>query len=48
MSPAFDERDSILAAMDRILKGTVERSNGALTIVALALEADVPTNALTQ
>jgi hypothetical protein len=42
MSPAPDERDRILAAMDRILGGTPQRSNGALTIVALATEADVP------
>ncbi|KUO15972.1 hypothetical protein [Streptomyces dysideae] len=48
MSPAPDERDRIRAAMDRILRGTPERSNGALTIVALALEAGVPRNALTQ
>jgi hypothetical protein len=48
MSPAPDERDRIRAAMDRILTGTPERSNGALTVVALALEADVPRNALTQ
>lgn len=48
MSPAPDERDRIRAAMDRILTGTHERSNGALTIVALAIEADVPRNALTQ
>ncbi|MCX5336799.1 hypothetical protein [Streptomyces sp. NBC_00140] len=48
MSPAPDERDRIRAAMDRILAGTPERSNGALTIVALAIEADVPRNALTQ
>ncbi|MET8629610.1 hypothetical protein ABZW30_38775 [Kitasatospora sp. NPDC004669] len=48
MSPAPDERDRIRAAMDRILTGTPERSNGALTIVALAVEADVPRNALTQ
>ncbi|MFS0696695.1 hypothetical protein [Streptomyces nitrosporeus] len=34
--------------MDRILGGTPERSNGALTIVALAVEAGVPRNALTQ
>ncbi|MFD1545797.1 hypothetical protein [Nonomuraea guangzhouensis] len=34
--------------MDRILDGTPENSNGALTIVALAQEADVPRNALTQ
>ncbi|MCX4751199.1 hypothetical protein OG455_37815 [Kitasatospora sp. NBC_01287] len=48
MSPAPDERDRIRAATDRILAGTPERSNGALTIVALAIEADVPRNALTQ
>ncbi|MCA1655443.1 MAG: hypothetical protein LC635_03120 [Pseudonocardiaceae bacterium] len=34
--------------MDRILAGTAQNSNGALTIVALAHEADVPRNALTQ
>ncbi|MFE2729049.1 hypothetical protein [Kitasatospora sp. NPDC059327] len=34
--------------MDRILAGKPERSNGALTIVALAQEAGVPRNALTQ
>jgi hypothetical protein len=48
MTPALDERDRIRAAMDRILAGIPERSNGALTIVALAIEADVPRNALTQ
>ncbi|MFF7976709.1 hypothetical protein [Streptomyces sp. NPDC007905] len=48
MSPVADERDRIRAAMDRILRGTPERSNGALTIVALAVEAGVPRNALTQ
>lgn len=48
MTPAPDERDRIRAAMDRILADAPERSNGALTIVALALEADVPRNALTQ
>ncbi|MFC1415606.1 hypothetical protein [Streptacidiphilus cavernicola] len=48
MSPAPDERDRIRAAMDRILAGAPERSNGALTIVALAIEADFPRNALTQ
>ncbi|MFF1715561.1 hypothetical protein [Streptomyces sp. NPDC058268] len=31
MSPALDERDRIRAAMDRIMKGTPEHSNGALT-----------------
>ena len=34
--------------MDRILAGAPERSNGALTVVALAIEAGVPRNALTQ
>jgi septal ring factor EnvC (AmiA/AmiB activator) len=48
MHPIPDERDRIRAAMDRILSGTAQRPNGALTIVALALEAEVPRNALTQ
>lgn len=48
MTPAADERDRIRAAMQRILDGVPQRSNGALTVVALALEADVPRNALTQ
>lgn len=48
MSPAPDERDRIRSAMDRILAGSPEHSNGALTIVALATEARVPRNALTQ
>ncbi|MFI1721784.1 hypothetical protein [Streptomyces sp. NPDC020489] len=48
MTPAHDERDRIRAAMDRILAGTPEQSNGALTVVALATEAGVPRNALTQ
>ena len=48
MTPALDERDRIRAAMDRILDGVPERSNGALTVVALAIEASVPRNALTQ
>ena len=48
MSPAPDERDRIRAAMDHILQGTAQHSNGALTIVALAQEAGVPRNALTQ
>ena len=43
-----DERAQIRAAMDRMLAGTPERSNGALTVVALALEAGVPRNALIQ
>jgi septal ring factor EnvC (AmiA/AmiB activator) len=48
MSPEPGERERIRAAMDRILAGTPERSSGALTVVALALEAGVPRNALTQ
>ena len=48
MSPAPDERDRITAAMTRILSGCPEHSNGALTILALAQEAGVPRNALTQ
>ncbi|MFI0424043.1 hypothetical protein [Spongiactinospora sp. 9N601] len=48
MSPAPDERDRIRAAMTRILAGTPQNSTGALTIVALAHEAEVPRNALTQ
>jgi hypothetical protein len=47
-APAPDERDRIRAAIDRILAGAPERSNGALTVVALAIEAGVPRNALTQ
>jgi septal ring factor EnvC (AmiA/AmiB activator) len=48
MTPAPGERDRIRAAIDRILGGRSQRSSGALTIVALAREADVPRNALTQ
>ncbi|MGW7724921.1 hypothetical protein ACWGJ6_16395 [Streptomyces canus] len=48
MSPALDERARIRAAMDRILSGEPAHSTGALTIVALAQEAGVPRNALTQ
>ncbi|WP_060886749.1 hypothetical protein [Streptomyces caniscabiei] len=48
MSPAPDERDRIRAAINRILQGTAQHSNGALTIVALAQEAGIPHNALTQ
>jgi septal ring factor EnvC (AmiA/AmiB activator) len=48
MSPAPEERDRIRAAMDRIFAGTAENATGALTIVALAHEAGVPRNALTQ
>lgn len=45
---AMDERDRIRAAMDRILAGRPRHSSGALTVVALAQEAQVPRNALTQ
>jgi chromosome segregation ATPase len=48
MTADLSERDRIRAAMDRILDGTPERSNGALTVVALAIEAGIPRNALTQ
>ncbi|GAA3140060.1 hypothetical protein [Streptomyces echinatus] len=48
MTPALDERARVRAAMDRILAGNCQHSNGALTIVALAQEAQVPRNALTQ
>jgi septal ring factor EnvC (AmiA/AmiB activator) len=48
MTAEPDERARIGAAMDRILAGAPERSNGALTVVALATEAGVPRNALTQ
>jgi len=48
MTADLSERDQIRAAMSRILDGTPERSNGALTVVALAIEAGVPRNALTQ
>ncbi|MFE7901048.1 hypothetical protein ACFU3E_26825 [Streptomyces sp. NPDC057424] len=41
-TPALVERDGIRAAMERILAGTPEQSNGAPTIVALAAEAQVP------
>ncbi|AXI70449.1 hypothetical protein DTW94_03480 [Streptomyces cavourensis] len=48
MTPAPDEGDRIGAASHRILTGCPERSNGALIIVALAVEAVVPRNALAQ
>jgi hypothetical protein len=48
MTAVPDQRERIRAATDRILAGTPQRSNGALPIVALAIEADVPRNALTQ
>lgn len=48
MSADPDERSRIRTAMQRLLNGTANHSNGALTIVALAQEAGVPRNALTQ
>lgn len=48
MSPTPDERERIRAAIHRLLNDQAEHSNGALTIVALAQEAQVPRNALTQ
>jgi hypothetical protein len=48
VTPAPDERDRIRAAMERIINGTPQHSNGALTIVALAHEAQLPRSALTQ
>jgi hypothetical protein len=48
VTPAPDERERITAAMTRILSGCPEHSNGALSVVALAQEAGVPRNALTQ
>ncbi|BEL13003.1 hypothetical protein Q0Z83_111940 [Actinoplanes sichuanensis] len=48
MSADPDERTRISAAMHRLLGGTAQHSNGALTIVALAQEAGVPRNALIQ
>ncbi|MFF5291881.1 hypothetical protein [Paractinoplanes globisporus] len=48
MSDIPDERARIREAMQRILDGTPHNSTGALTIVALAHEAGVPRNALTQ
>jgi hypothetical protein len=41
------ERGQIRAAMDRLLAGTPLRSDGALTIVSLAAEADVKRYLLT-
>jgi hypothetical protein len=42
-----DERDAIMAAGARLLAGTPIRSSGALTIVALAQEAEVKRHVLT-
>ena|SRR5713101_5604898 len=41
------ERDLIRAAIDRLLAGTPLRSDGALTVVSLATEADVKRHVLT-
>ncbi|MDK9497039.1 hypothetical protein QEZ40_001687 [Streptomyces katrae] len=41
------ERDVIRAAMDRLLAGTPLRSDGALTILSLAAEAEVKRHVLT-
>jgi hypothetical protein len=41
------ERGQIRAAMDRLLAGTPLRSDGALTVVSLAIEADVKRHLLT-
>jgi hypothetical protein len=41
------ERDAIRAAMQRLLGGTPLRSDGALTVVALAAEAGVKRHVLT-
>lgn len=45
--PGTADRDAIRAAIDRLLAGTPLRSNGSLTIVALADEADVKRHLLT-
>ncbi|WP_331734006.1 hypothetical protein OG345_40970 (plasmid) [Streptomyces sp. NBC_01220] len=44
--PHHDERARIREAMDRLLTGQATASNGSLTVVALAAEADVPRMAL--
>ena len=41
------ERDLIRAAIDRLLAGTPLRSDGALTVISLATEADVKRHVLT-
>ncbi|WP_435239161.1 hypothetical protein [Streptomyces sp. YPW6] len=41
------ERKNIRAAIDRLLAGTPLRSDGALTVVSLAAEADVKRHVLT-
>jgi chromosome segregation ATPase len=44
---SMDERAGIEAAMHRLLEGTPLRSDGKLTIVSLAIEADVKRHVLT-
>ncbi|SIJ05608.1 Uncharacterised protein [Mycobacteroides abscessus subsp. bolletii] len=44
---ASGERDAIRAAIDRLLAGTPLRSDGALTVVSLAAEANVKRHLLT-
>lgn len=46
-SEHINERDAIEAAASRLLAGTPLRSNGALTVVALAEEAGVKRHVLT-
>ncbi len=41
MNPAEEERGQIIAAIDRLIGGTPLRSDGNLTVVELAVEADV-------
>ncbi|MEV1171228.1 hypothetical protein [Nonomuraea sp. NPDC049784] len=48
MSPTSDERERIRAGIHRLLNDQAKYSNGALTIVALSQEPQVPRNALTQ
>ncbi|WP_426513250.1 hypothetical protein ACPPVO_23080 [Dactylosporangium sp. McL0621] len=47
-SEHIDERNAIKAAASRLLAGTPLRSNGALTVVALADEAGVKRHVLTR
>ncbi|WP_228567112.1 hypothetical protein [Nocardia sp. SYP-A9097] len=44
--PREDERTRIRAAIERLLVGRPERSDGTLTVVSLAIEADVHRMAL--
>jgi len=45
--PDTDQRQQIRDAMDRLLSGKPVRSDGALTVVALAEEADLKRHLLT-